>query len=85
MNPKHSKVICYGLYRTNNYQTEWYETASRDAGKRARDLRKLGFKVTCDSTFPPQVTSVGKVKMTILTIHYPGDSHIPEPYQLEKI
>jgi len=78
-------MICYGLTRTRNSQQEWYETASRHAGKRARLLRKLGFKVTV-SAMGDQVTNVGRVRMTILTVHQLGyDDEVPAPERLERV
>ena len=58
---------CYGQINGNGWTQEWYETASRDAGKRARELRKAGYQVTvCQADM--QVTSVGAVKMTMVDI-----------------
>lgn len=60
-------VTCCGLVRTQNSQQEWYETASRQAAVRARFLRSLGYTVTV-SSMGSQVTSVGRVRMTLLTV-----------------
>ena len=60
-------VTCYSLVRTRNSQQEWYETASRQAAVRARFLRNLGYTVTV-SPMGIQITSVGRVRMTLLTI-----------------
>lgn len=65
---KNAEVTCFGLVRTRNSQQEWYETASRQAAIRARFLRHLGYTVTV-SPMGSQITSVGRVKMTLLTIH----------------
>ena len=70
--------VCYLLVRTRNSQQEHYETAANDARTRARELRKLGFRVSV-SPLGPQVTSVGIVRMTLLTIHDPGEREIPAP------
>lgn len=71
-------MICYLLVRGRNFQQEHYETKSRDARKRARQLRALGFHVSV-SAMGPQVTSVGIVKMTMISIHNPGSEEIPNP------
>ena len=70
--------VGYLLVRTRNSQQEHYETASRDARKRAAQLRKLGFRVSV-SPLGPQVTNLGKVRMTLLTVHDPGEREIPPP------
>lgn len=71
-------TICYLLVRGRNFQQEHYETASCDSRVRARQLRKLGFTVTV-SALGTQVTNVGKIKMTMVTIHNHGDAEIPNP------
>lgn len=75
--PKTSKTsarspICYGQTGTATWCQEWYETASRDAGKRARQLRKLGYKVFVSSQ-GDQITSDGRCKMTLVSV-YPGSN-----------
>jgi hypothetical protein len=74
-------MICYLLIRGRNFQQEHYETASCDARKRVRELRKAGFTVTV-SALGTQITSVGKVKMTLLSIHNLGDAEIPAPERM---
>ena len=64
---------CYGQANQGLWCQEWYETASRDAGKRTRQLRKEGFQAF-SSSMGNQVTSVGSVKMTLVDIR-PG-SHM---------
>jgi len=49
---------------------ESYETASKDAGRRARQLRKQGYVVVVGS-IGPQVTPLGTIKTTLVTIR-PG-------------
>jgi hypothetical protein len=49
---------------------ETYETASKDAGKRAKQLRLLGYVVSV-SALGPQVTPVGVIKLTLVDIQ-PG-------------
>lgn len=63
-------MTSYGGARTIKWAQEIYETASRDAGKRASQLRKLGYKVIV-SSLGMQVTSVGYIKMTLVDIR-PG-------------
>lgn len=79
MNP----VICYGVIRTANSQQEHYESSTRHAGLRAKELRKLGFDVSV-SSLGPQVTNVGVVRMTMITIKQDGRD-IPEPSRVERI
>jgi hypothetical protein len=57
---------------SRNVIQEWYETASRHAGGRARYLRGQGFKVSVEG-MGFQVTNVGRVKMTLVTIEHDGD------------
>jgi len=49
---------------------ESYETASRDAGRRAKELRNLGYAVSV-SAMGPQVTGLGVIKLTLVDIR-PG-------------
>jgi hypothetical protein len=83
-NSKPTEIICYLLVRGRNFQDEHYETASRHARVRAKQLRKLGFKASV-SALGPQVTSVGKVNMTMVSIHNPGHGEIPNPDRLERL
>jgi len=62
--------------------TEYYETASKQAGIRARLLRAAGFHVTAGS-MGNQVTRVGLVKLTMLTIR--GDADNLPPVNVERI
>lgn len=57
--------VCYGQVRGRDWVQEWYETASRHAGARARQLRKLGYRVSV-SGMGQQVTPVGTVNMTLV-------------------
>lgn len=63
--------ICYGQVNSGRWCQEWYETASKHAGIRARELRKLGYRVTT-SSMGTQVTSVGLVKMSLVDIRPAG-------------
>jgi hypothetical protein len=76
-------IVCYGIIPFPNSQQEHYETGSGDAYLRAKQLRKLGFQVTV-SALGPQVTNVGTVKMTMLTIQSNG-LEIPAPSRIERI
>lgn len=51
---------------------ESYETESRDAGRRARQVRKLGYRASVCS-IGPQVTPAGIVKLSMVTIQ-PGQN-----------
>lgn len=62
-----NEIICYGQTGGNDWTQEYYETASRHAGVRARQLRKQGIKVAVEG-MGASVTSVGLVKLTLLTI-----------------
>jgi hypothetical protein len=57
------------MLQTNNGRIcqESYETASRDGMRRARQLRALGYEVAIGS-IGPQVTPVGLVRTTLVTI-----------------
>lgn len=61
------------VVRTASCQQESYETASRSAAKRSRQLRKLGYQVTT-SPMGLQVTPWGFVKLTMVTIFNPDDN-----------
>lgn len=76
-----STPTCYGRVLTRHCCDEWYETATRDAAKRARELRKLGFRVLV-SGMGSQVTNVGLVNMTLVSILHDGVNFPPEPAKL---
>lgn len=63
-------IACYGQVNHGRWCQEWYETASRDAGRRAKVLREAGYCVTVEA-MGSQVTPVGYVKMTLVDIR-PG-------------
>lgn len=71
-------VTCYGLVRGRGWQQEHYESASRDAGRRARQLRRLGLRVWV-SALGPQVTPVGRVRMSTVNVRFEGEASIPAP------
>ena len=58
---------CIGRVNQGEWCQESYETASREAGKRARQLRKAGFEVTT-FTMGVQVTPAGLVRLTMVDI-----------------
>jgi len=62
-----NEIICYGQTRGFDWAQENYETASRTAGRRARQLRKVGYHVTV-CPMGSQITSVGAVNMTMIDI-----------------
>jgi len=76
-------ITCYGVAPAYPYRQEWYGTASRDAGRRARQLRKLGYHVLV-SPQGEQMTKVGRIKLTLLTI-MGVDGQLPEPDRMETI
>lgn len=61
------------------WHQEWHETAASTATIRSRQLRKAGFTVSVGS-MGMQVTPVGLVKLTLLTVH-DHDRELPEPPQ----
>jgi len=70
-------MTCYQRVSGNGWTQEWYETASRDAGKRARELRKEGYRVAV-SGMGSQVTNVGRVNMTLVDIRSENEPPMPE-------
>lgn len=64
------KLAQYGRVISRTCVQEWYESASRDARKRAQDLRKKGYRVVVEN-MGEQVTPEGRVRMTLLTIIVP--------------
>ena len=81
-----SDIICYGQTIGRDFCQEWYETASRHARKRTAECRKAGFKAF-SSSMGNQVTDVGRVKMTLVSI-YPDKatdfSDLP-PVRVERV
>lgn len=79
--------ICYGQVNTGNWCQETYESASRDAARRARILRKAGYIVTV-IPMGPQVTRVGVVNLTMVDIR-PGkgmaDTFYLPPVKIERL
>jgi hypothetical protein len=69
------------IVNSGNWCQESYETSSREAGERARQLRKLGYRVRC-SAMGPQVTSLGRMTLTLVDVH-PG-SHA-DTFDLPKV
>ena len=65
---------CLLQVNQGNWCQESYETASGDARTRARQLRKLGYKVHT-SAMGMQVTEYGRLKLTMVGIR-PGEGHI---------
>lgn len=66
-------MICYLQVNTGHWCQEAYETASRDTGRRVRQLRRAGYNAV-SSPMGLQVTRVGTVKLTIVTITPGGHS-----------
>lgn len=78
-------ITCYGQTIGRTFCQEWYETASGDAGKRARLLRKAGFRVVT-SSMGEQVTGLGRIKMSMVSFWYAegGYDNIP-PVRIERL
>jgi len=55
---------------TGSWMQEWHATQDLTAGKRARDLRKLGYIVRV-TNMGTQITEVGSLKMTLVDVR-PG-------------
>ena len=82
-------MTCYGQYSGWTANGPWtqesYESASRDASRRVRQLKKAGFAA---KSFPlgPQVTSVGIVRMTMVDVRGASKSDLPtEGWNLERL
>ena len=60
-------TVCCGQINSGRWCQEHYETASRDAGVRAAQLRDAGYKVNV-SSLGLQVTSLGLLGMTMITV-----------------
>lgn len=75
-------ITCYGVVRGNDWMQEHYESASGHARRRAAQLRKCGLSVTV-SPLGPQVTGVGVIKMTMLTIR--GELDMVPDVKIERI
>jgi len=65
-------IECVGQVNNGRWCQETYETGSGDAGRRARQLRKMGYDVVT-SAMGLQVTRVGMVKLTLVDIR-PGQN-----------
>ena len=57
---------------------EWHETAARTARVRARQLRQAGFTVFVSAP-EMQITPVGCVRLTLLTVYDWAGRRLPEP------
>jgi hypothetical protein len=66
---KEMKVL--NTVNNGSFCQETYETASRDAGKRAKVLRQLGYQVSV-SSIGSQISPLGVVKMTMVDVR-PGN------------
>lgn len=71
-NGQNGPITCCGQVNHGSWCQETYESASRQAGRRARQLRQLGYRVSV-STLGPQVTRYGVVKMTLVDVR-PGSA-----------
>ena len=63
-------ITCYGQTNSGSWCQEMYETTSRQAGKRAKQLRVKGYQVIV-SALGMQVTKSGLIKLTMVDIR-PG-------------
>lgn len=67
--------------RGANFQQESYETGSPEIKDRAKGLRKRGYTVVV-SPMGDQVTPVGRLKLTMITVSNPDDN-LEQPEQVE--
>jgi hypothetical protein len=74
--------VCHLQVVFHNHVQESYETASRHAVIRARELRNAGFRVAV-SALGSQVTEVGVIKLSLLTAY--GDIDNLPPVKVERI
>lgn len=65
-------MACMQQVNSGRWCQESYETASRDAAKRAKQLRAMGYQVTV-SSIGSQVTPLGLIKTTLVDIR-PGSN-----------
>ena len=83
-------VTAYGVVtgfdaHRRKWQQEHYESKSGHARIRAAQLRRLGFKVSV-SPLGPQVTPVGTVRMTMVTVRdVDPDQSIPAPDRVQRL
>ena len=85
-NPTANPITCCNQINSGHWCQEWFETASRDAGLRARALRSAGYRVTV-SGMGSQVTGLGVIKLTLVDIR-PGvhsDTQYLPPVRVERI
>jgi len=83
---KTMEIVCYNQVNRGDWCQEIYDTQSRNAGRRARLLRRAGYDVRVQA-LGPQITRVGRVKMTILHIT-PGthqDTYDLPPVKIERL
>lgn len=81
-----TEVICYGQVNQGRWCQEHYETASRHAGRRAKQLREAGYDVIVQA-MGMQVTNVGLVRMTMVDIRPGRHEYTDElpPVRIERI
>jgi hypothetical protein len=70
-------VTAYDITRGETWQQEWYDAATRGAAARARQLRKLGYRVTVHPA-ERQLTTDGVRKLQLVTIWHEGRD-VPMP------
>ena len=82
-------MTCYGRVVGRGWVQEWYESASGDARKRAVTLRRwcYGRAETAVATSPmgSQVTPVGVVRMTVVTLYGDDAADAPIPERIESM
>ena len=84
LNP--GEPICYGQVNQGRWCQEHYESASRHAAIRAKQLRQAGYDVVT-SSLGPQVTPVGVVKMSMVDIRPGRHAHTMDlpPVKMERL
>jgi hypothetical protein len=71
--------LCLHRSSGRNWAQESYETSSRGAGRRARELRKLGYRVSV-SGMGPQITDMGWITLTLVSIDTTPEAPELPPY-----
>jgi hypothetical protein len=77
-NEAQQEPYCILRVGTGTWTQETYESASRDAGRRTRQLRKLGFTAR-SSAMGEQITDMGRIKLTMVNIDHTGGKIPPWP------
>ena len=78
-----SKVTCYERTGGQDWVEEWYRTESRHAGRRASQLKKLGFRVQIIDA-GSLITKFGFLNMTRVSVRGHGAHEVPTPQLVDR-